>query len=157
MSGLDSLFGVAKFLMSSNNEKLNTINKGISEYVENKFRFICLNDNVATLMAIANDIGYEEVFRFQIRNKITDKDLFIGISGSGNSKNVIIEINNTPENKDKYYIYLRDINLYGKIGFSKISYTQDITIFTKNLIIRCDNNRDYSEREKRFKPVFLDI
>lgn len=31
MSGLDSLFGVAKFLMSSNNEKLNTINKGISE------------------------------------------------------------------------------------------------------------------------------
>lgn len=67
----------------------NDFNKGISEYVENKFRFICLNDNVATLMAIANDIGYEEVFRFQIRNKITDKDLFIGISGSGNSKNVI--------------------------------------------------------------------
>lgn len=30
MSGLDSLFGVAKFLMSSNNEKLNTINKGIA-------------------------------------------------------------------------------------------------------------------------------
>ena len=28
-------------------------------------------------------------FVFQIRNKITDKDLFIGISGSGNSKNVI--------------------------------------------------------------------
>ena len=42
----------------------NDFNKGISEYVENKFRFICLNDNVATLMAIANDIGYEEVFRF---------------------------------------------------------------------------------------------
>lgn len=31
MSGLDSLFGVAKFLISSNNEKPNTINKGISE------------------------------------------------------------------------------------------------------------------------------
>lgn len=67
----------------------NDFNKGISEYVENKFRFYCLNDNVATLMAIANDIGYEEVFRFQITNKITDKDLFIGISGSGNSKNVL--------------------------------------------------------------------
>lgn len=67
----------------------NDFNKGISEYIENKFRFYCLNDNVATLMAIANDIGYEEVFRFQITNKITDKDLFIGISGSGNSKNVL--------------------------------------------------------------------
>ena len=67
----------------------NDFNKGISEYVENKFRFICLNDNIATLMAIANDIGYEEVFRFQLRNKMTKDDLFIGISGSGNSQNVL--------------------------------------------------------------------
>ena len=35
----------------------NDFNKGISEYVEKKFRVICLNDNIATLMAIANDIG----------------------------------------------------------------------------------------------------
>ena len=67
----------------------NDFNKGISEYVDKKFNFYCLNDNVATMMAIANDIGYEEIFRFQITNKITDKDLFIGISGSGNSKNVV--------------------------------------------------------------------
>jgi len=31
MGGFDSLFGVAKFLMSSTNEKINTLNKGISE------------------------------------------------------------------------------------------------------------------------------
>ena len=67
----------------------NDFNKGISEYVENKFNFYCLNDNVPTMMAIANDIGYEEVFVFQIRNKIKSDDLFIGISGSGNSKNVL--------------------------------------------------------------------
>lgn len=67
----------------------NDFNKGISEYVDKKFNFYCLNDNVSTMMAVANDIGYEEIFRFQIRNKITDKDLFIGISGSGNSKNVV--------------------------------------------------------------------
>lgn len=67
----------------------NDFNKGISEYVENKFNFYCLNDNVPTMMAIANDIGYEEVFVFQIRNKIKPEDLFIGISGSGNSKNVL--------------------------------------------------------------------
>lgn len=67
----------------------NDFNKGISEYTEKKFNFYCLNDNVSTMMAVANDIGYEEVFRFPLLNKITDKDLFIGISGSGNSKNVV--------------------------------------------------------------------
>lgn len=67
----------------------NDFNKGISEYIDKKFKFQCLNDNVATLLAIANDIGYEEVFRFQLLNKITEKDILIGISGSGNSKNII--------------------------------------------------------------------
>ena len=41
------------------------------------------------MMAVANDIGYEEVFRFPLRGKITSNDLFVGISGSGNSKNVL--------------------------------------------------------------------
>lgn len=67
----------------------NDFNKGISEYVDQKFNFCCLNDNYATVMAIANDIGYEEVFRFQLINKLHKNDLFIGISGSGNSQNVI--------------------------------------------------------------------
>lgn len=31
MGSFDSLFGVAKFLLSSKGEKLNTINRGISE------------------------------------------------------------------------------------------------------------------------------
>jgi len=67
----------------------NDFNKGVSEYTEKKFRFQCLNDNVATLMAIANDIGYDEVFRFQLRNKIKPNDIVVAISGSGNSSNVI--------------------------------------------------------------------
>ena len=62
-------------------------NKGVSEYTDKKFRFVCLNDNPATVLAIANDIGYEEVYRFQLRNKVTPNDLVIGISGSGNSMN----------------------------------------------------------------------
>ncbi len=67
----------------------NDFNKGISEYTDKKFNFYCLNDNVSTMMAVANDIGYEEIFRFPLINKITKNDLFIGISGSGNSKNVL--------------------------------------------------------------------
>lgn len=67
----------------------NDFNKGISEYTENKFRFNCLSDNIATLTAIANDIGYEEVFRFQLSGRLRADDVVIAISGSGNSANVI--------------------------------------------------------------------
>lgn len=67
----------------------NDFNKGVSEYIEIPFRFHCLNDNMATIMAIANDIGYEEVFRFQLRGNLETNDILVAISGSGNSKNVI--------------------------------------------------------------------
>lgn len=67
----------------------NDFNKGISEYLETPFRFQCLNDNIATIMAIANDIGYEEVFRFQMRGNLEPGDVLVAISGSGNSKNII--------------------------------------------------------------------
>lgn len=67
----------------------NDFNKGVSEYIDVPFRFHCLNDNMATIMAIANDIGYEEVFRFQLRNNLEENDVLIAISGSGNSPNII--------------------------------------------------------------------
>lgn len=67
----------------------NDFSKGVSEYIEDKFRFQCLNDNIATLMAISNDIGFEEVFRFQLKNIIEPGDIVIAISGSGNSQNII--------------------------------------------------------------------
>lgn len=67
----------------------NDFNKGVSEHTEKKFNFQCLNDNVATVMAVANDIGFEEVFRFQLRGHLKAGDIVMAISGSGNSKNVI--------------------------------------------------------------------
>lgn len=67
----------------------NDFNKGISEFTEKKFHVCCLNDNISTVMAIANDISYDSVFEFQMRGKVSDRDLVIGISGSGNSENVI--------------------------------------------------------------------
>lgn len=64
-------------------------NKGISESQDKKYNFECLSDNVPTMMAIANDVSYEEVFRIPLRNKMKAGDIIIGISGSGNSKNVV--------------------------------------------------------------------
>ena len=64
-------------------------NKGISCNLDKKFRFICLSDNTATMTAIANDIGYDEIFREQLKGRIGKDDAVFAISGSGNSKNVI--------------------------------------------------------------------
>lgn len=76
----------------------NDFNKGVSEHTGKKFRFQCLNDNVATILAIANDIGYEEIFRFQLRGKVKKGDVVIAISGSGNSKNVLYAAEYAKEN-----------------------------------------------------------
>lgn len=64
-------------------------NKGMSYRQDKKFRMICLNDNVATMLAYANDVSYDDVFVEQLKNFLNPGDIVIGISGSGNSKNVI--------------------------------------------------------------------
>ncbi len=63
--------------------------KGASSGLEKRFRFICLNDNNSAMMAIANDISYDDIFVEQLRNFVKPGDLVIGISGSGNSNNVV--------------------------------------------------------------------
>jgi len=64
-------------------------NKGACSEVEKRFHFVCLNDNIPTLMAIGNDIGFENVFYYQLENKLTKNDVILAISGSGNSHNII--------------------------------------------------------------------
>ena len=64
-------------------------NKGMSYQQDKKFKMICLNDNVATMLAYANDVSYENVFVEQLKNFLQDGDVVVGISGSGNSKNVL--------------------------------------------------------------------
>lgn len=49
---------------------------------------VVLNADVATLTAIANDYGYANGFARQVEGFMTEKDLLIGISTSGNSENV---------------------------------------------------------------------
>lgn len=99
----------------------NDFNKGISEHIETKFRFQCLNDNISTIMAIANDIGFEEVFRFQMKGKLEAGDLVIAISGSGNSRNVINAVEYAKENGNK---------VIGLTGFDggKLRMLSDVTL-----------------------------
>lgn len=53
------------------------------------FKALSLTGNVAHMTAIANDEGYENVFVGQLKNLFKQGDVLVGISGSGNSPNVI--------------------------------------------------------------------
>jgi len=65
------------------------INKGVSFGKEKRFRVICLNDNIPTLTAYANDVHFHDIFVEPLKNFLRAGDVVIGISGSGNSENVI--------------------------------------------------------------------
>ena len=64
-------------------------NKGLSQPGKKRFKFICLNDNVPSMLAYGNDLSYEDIFVEQLQNFMKPGDLVIGISGSGNSMNVV--------------------------------------------------------------------
>ncbi len=74
------------------------INKGVSFGFEKRFRVICLNDNIPTMLAYANDNSYEHIFFEQLKNFLKPDDVVIGISGSGHSKNVIKAVQYANEN-----------------------------------------------------------
>lgn len=63
--------------------------KGASYGLEKRFKVMSLVDNLPALMAIANDISYDDIFVEQLKNFLQPGDLVIGISGSGNSTNVV--------------------------------------------------------------------
>ena len=73
-------------------------NKGISMNQDKKFKFICLNDNIPSLMAYANDLSFEDIFVEQLKSFYQKGDIVIGISGSGNSMNVLKAIDYANEN-----------------------------------------------------------
>lgn len=63
--------------------------KGVNYYAGLDYDFECLNDNIPTMLAVANDISYDDIFVYPLRFKLREGDMVIGISGSGNSENVL--------------------------------------------------------------------
>ena len=68
---------------------VNDLVKGASYGKAERFKVICLNDSVPTLMAYSNDVSYADALVEPLKNFLNKEDLVIAISGSGNSANVI--------------------------------------------------------------------
>jgi len=68
---------------------VNGLCQGATVEGKTRFKAIALTDNIPNMLAYANDIGYEYIFVEQLKNLLEEEDIVIGISGSGNSANVI--------------------------------------------------------------------
>lgn len=63
--------------------------KGISTNTTLFPKVISLSNNNALASAISNDLHYDEIFSYQLKNNIDAKDIFIAITSSGNSENIV--------------------------------------------------------------------
>ncbi len=50
------------------------------------------------ITAISNDYGYEDVYSYRVKRILSERDMFIGISSSGNSPNIVKAISAAKEN-----------------------------------------------------------
>lgn len=65
------------------------INKGVSLNKVKRHKVISLTDNIPTILAYSNDLSHDDVFVEQMKNFLETDDIVVGISGSGNSRNVL--------------------------------------------------------------------
>lgn len=54
-----------------------------------RLKVMSLTDNLGWIMAVGNDVGYDQIFQQQLMNYGSAGDLVLAISGSGNSPNVL--------------------------------------------------------------------
>ena len=62
------------------------------------FRAISLASNTAFITCLANDMGYENIFSWQLRTLMRHGDVVVGISASGNSPNAVKALHYAAEN-----------------------------------------------------------
>ena len=94
---------------------------------------IALTTNTSSITALSNDYSYDVTFKRQLEALGTEDDVAIGISTSGNAKNVIEALTYAKDNK------ISSIAITGKDG-GKIKSLSDVSI-----IVRSDNTPNIQE------------
>ena len=64
----------------------------LNDESKRRLKVMSLTDNVGWITAVANDLGYEQIFVQQLMNLAQPGDLAVAISGSGNSDNVLLAV-----------------------------------------------------------------
>ncbi len=77
----------------------NDLGAGLRRREIKYFDIESLGDNTPVCTAIANDIGYENIFYMQLKGRLKPEDLLIAISCSGDSPNIIKAVEYAKEEK----------------------------------------------------------
>ena len=98
---------------------VNDLGAGLRRRNIRSFDVESLSDNTPVCTAIANDIGYENIFYMQLKGRINKNDILIAISCSGNSENIL---------KAVKYAKKQDAKIIGITGFDggKLKKKSDI-------------------------------
>jgi len=83
--------------------------KGSQTISRNKFKCVSLCSDQATITGVSNDLGYEHIFSEQLKYQGTEGDIFFGMSGSGNSKNVLEAFRVAREKEMKTILVTRNV------------------------------------------------
>lgn len=68
---------------------VNDLGAGLRRRGIRSFDVESLSDNTSVCSALANDIGYENIFYMQLKNRLKKDDILIAVSCSGNSQNIL--------------------------------------------------------------------
>lgn len=68
-----------------------------------RLKVLSLTDNLGWIMALGNDLSYDQIFVQQLMNYASPDDLLIAISGSGNSPNILNAVKWANENNVKTF------------------------------------------------------
>lgn len=120
---------------------------------DKRLKAMCLCDSVSTLTGWANDAGYENCFSEQLRNWIQPGDIVIGITGSGNSMNIInayklakevgattITFGGAKKGKDEAYT-----DIYINVPTPNILWVEDIHMALAHLLASVVRDRVQAE------------
>ncbi|MEX2558256.1 MAG: SIS domain-containing protein [Pirellulales bacterium] len=66
--------------------------RDLKDETKKRLKVMSLTDNLGWILAVGNDLGYDQIFVQQLMNYGAEGDLVIAISGSGNSPNVLAAV-----------------------------------------------------------------
>lgn len=78
---------------------------------------------ISHITAISNDLSYDEVFSYRVKRILSERDILVGISSSGNSQNIVNAIQAAKDNG------AFTITLSGKKADNKIRRMGDINFY----------------------------
>lgn len=103
-----------------------------------------LSDNATLCTALANDIGYDNIFYAQLKNRLTKDDILIAISCDGNSKNILKAVKYAKKQESRVIgisgfdggrlIKKADINFHVKSAQNEYTLVEDMHMVLNHII-----------------------